>query len=85
MADVIEVIDAIFMQNRSSKQKEQAMYSAIGQTILMMENPSKDITHALAVPDAPEWKCQLAKIPRRIKDILNLQCLMVSESGVEKV
>lgn len=69
----------------SSKQKEQAMYSAIGQTILMMGRASKDITYALAVPDAPEWERQLAKIPERIKDILNLQCLMVSERGVKWV
>lgn len=69
----------------SSKQKEQAMYSAIGQTILMMDNPSKDITYALAVPDAPEWERQLAKIPQRIKDILNLQCLIVSENSAKKV
>lgn len=73
------------VEGTSSKQKEQAMYSAIGQTILMMEAPSKHITYALAVPDAPEWKRQIAKIPDRIKTILNLKCLMVSERGVKSI
>lgn len=73
------------VEGTSSKQKEQAMYSAIGQTILMMEAPSKHITYALAVPDAPEWERQIAKIPNRIKTILNLKCFMVSERGVKSI
>lgn len=73
------------VEGASSKQKEQAMYSALGQTILMMETLSKNITYALAVPDSPEWKRRLTKIPRRIKSILNLQCLMVSEKGITRL
>lgn len=75
----------IEVEGQSSKQKEQAMYSAIGQTILMMLSPDRNITYALAVPDLPEWERQLAKIPSRIKHILNLKCLLVSESGVREV
>jgi hypothetical protein len=75
----------IEVEGHSSKQKEQAMYSAIGQTILMMDTSNNDITYGLAVPDLPEWEKQIEKIPRRVKNLLNLKCFMVSPEGVREL
>lgn len=75
----------IEVEGESSKQKEQAMYSAIGQSILMMGSHSNGDTYGLAVPDTPEWESQISKIPNRIKSLLNLKCFMVSPSGVREI
>ncbi len=65
----------IEVEGASSKQKEQAMYSAIGQTILIMDSQNNRNIYALAVPDTPEWEKQIVKIPSRVKSLLNLKCL----------
>ncbi len=75
----------IEVEGQSSKQKEQAMYSAIGQTVLMMEVPSNNITYGLAVPDLPDWERQIQKIPEQIKSLLNLKCFLVSANGVREI
>ncbi|MBU0967891.1 MAG: hypothetical protein KKA54_16075 [Proteobacteria bacterium] len=58
----------IEVEGKSSKQKEQAMYSAIGQIVLMMNTTENDVTYGLAVPDLPEWEHQIQKIPGRVKN-----------------
>jgi hypothetical protein len=68
-----------------SRQKEQAMYSALGQTILSMKHFSPSLTYALAVPDNEHWERQLQKVPSRIRELLNLKLLLVSEFGVREV
>jgi thiamine pyrophosphate-dependent acetolactate synthase large subunit-like protein len=70
------------VEGDSSRQKEQAMYSALGQIVLSMGDPSREITYALAVPDDEKWAAQLRKVPNRIRALLNLQLWLVSESGV---
>ena len=40
------------VEGDSSRQREQAMYSALGQVVLSMGDPSSEITYALAVPDS---------------------------------
>ena len=75
----------IEVEGQSSKQKEQAMYSAIGQTILMMDTHNSKDTYALAVPDTPEWERQMLKIPDRVKTLLCLKCFMVSQDGVREI
>ena len=74
----------IEVEGKSSKQKEQAMYSAIGQTVLMMETNNNN-KYALAVPDTPEWEKQIKKIPERVKRLLSLKCFMVSTDGVREI
>src|SRR5262249_52544925 len=37
------------VEGDSSRQKEQALYSALGQVVLSMRDPSPEITYALAV------------------------------------
>lgn len=73
------------VEGDSSRQKEQALYSALGQVVLSMGDPSPQITYALAVPDSEQWERQLQKVPTRIRDLLKLQLWLVSEAGVRSV
>ena len=75
----------IEVEGQSSKQKEQAMYSTIGQIILTMKAPRNNITYGLAVPDMPEWEKQIRKIPEWVKSLLNLKCFLVSTNGVREI
>ena len=61
------------VEGDSSRQKEQAMYSALGQLVLSMKAQTPEITYALAVPDEERWAMQLQKVPNRIREILNLR------------
>jgi hypothetical protein len=61
------------------------MYSALGQIVLSMGDPSPTIRYGLAVPDTAQWETQLNKIPDRIRDVLKLDLLLVSEAGVRQV
>lgn len=72
------------VEGQSSKQKEQALYSALGQVVLSMSDPSPDISYCLAVPDTPKWEFQLKKIPTRVLAALNLHLLLVAEAGVRE-
>ena len=75
----------IEVEGKSSKQKEQAVYSALGQTILMMGKSESNLTYAIAVPDQKDWEFQIRKIPNNIKGILNLKCFLVSKNKVREV
>ncbi|MCG9630876.1 hypothetical protein [Vibrio sp. Isolate30] len=71
------------VEGQSSKQKEQAMYSALGQTLLQM-NERNAVKYCIAVPDEDKWQIQLEKIPRYVRSLLNLSCLLVSVCGVRE-
>jgi hypothetical protein len=73
------------VEGDSSRQKEQAMYSALGQVVLSMGDSSPEITYALAVPDSEQWERQLRKVPARIRELLRLQLWLVSEVGIRSV
>jgi hypothetical protein len=75
----------IEVEGDSSRQKEQAMYSALGQIVLPMADSSTTITYGLAVPDAVRWETQLNKIPHRVRDLLKLALFLVSKSGVRQL
>ncbi len=70
------------VEGKSSKQKEQAMYSAIGQIVLSMKEARSDLHYAVAMPDNSEWERQLMKVPDAVKQILKLHLLLVSPEGV---
>ncbi|BCK11828.1 hypothetical protein D2926_19155 [Vibrio cholerae] len=72
------------VEGQSSKQKEQAMYSALGQTLLQMNEPNA-VKYCIAVPDEDKWQVQIEKIPSYIKTLLNLSCLLVSVDGVREL
>ena len=71
------------VEGSSSRQKEQAVYSALGQLVLQMKGGN--YFYLLAVPDDESWEKQLRKIPSHAKATLGLSCLLVSENGVREV
>jgi hypothetical protein len=73
------------VEGDSSRQREQAMYSALGQIVLSMTNASPDVRYSLAVPDADAWAVQLRKVPLRVRELLHLQLLLVSKGGVREI
>jgi len=75
----------IEVEGKSSKQKEQAIYSALGQIVLLMNEDNNKVFFCLAVPDQPEWERQLNKVPRRVKELLSLRCILVSEGNVREI
>ena len=81
---VLHGTNLIEVEGDTTKQKEQSIYSALGQVILMMGDQDNDITFGLAVPDDDSWESQLSKIPRRICELLNLKLWLVSEGGVRE-
>jgi hypothetical protein len=75
----------IEIEGDSSRQKEQAMYSALGQIVLSMRDPSPTIRCGLAVPDTAQWETQLKKIPNGVRELLKLDLLLVSKDGVRRI
>lgn len=71
------------VEGHSSRQKEQAVYSALGQLVLLADG--RDHFLLLATPDEPAWEKQLLKIPQHVRDKLNLDCMVVSRSAVRMV
>ncbi|HWP02252.1 MAG TPA: hypothetical protein VNL96_02245 [Gemmatimonadaceae bacterium] len=67
----------------SSRQREQAMYSALGQILLSMKLQSPDVRYGLAVPDSAEWINQLRKIPPTIAQKLSLDLYAVGSDHVQ--
>ena len=70
------------VEGDSSRQREQAVYSALGQVVLSMGDPSSEITYGLAVPDSEHWERQMKKVPARIRELLSLELWLVSAAGV---
>jgi hypothetical protein len=68
------------VEGQSSRQKEQAVYSALGQLMLQMNGGNH--TYVIAVPDEPNWEKQVRKIPQHAKKQLSLSCMLVSERGI---
>jgi len=64
------------------KQKEQAIYSALGQLLLQMDGEAR--RYGLAVPNSSEWEIQVNKIPNHVKKMLNLTIYLVSDPGVKE-
>jgi hypothetical protein len=73
------------VEGDASRQREQAMYSALGQIVLSMHDASAKIAYALAMPDGEKWAAQLRKVPDRIRKLLRLRLWLVSETGVRCV
>lgn len=71
------------VEGKSSRQREQAVYSALGQTLLSMTRFDESIRYGVAVPDLPEWKRQLDKVPAQVRQRLGLYLLLVSGDGVK--
>jgi hypothetical protein len=70
------------VEGESSRQREQALYSALGQTLLAMTRFEEGLQYGVAVPDLPTWERQLLKVPIQVCQRLNLRLLLVSRNGV---
>lgn len=70
------------VEGESARQREQALYSALGQIVLAMRELSADVAYALAVPDSAEWEVQLKKVPPTVRNALHLELWLVSQNGV---
>lgn len=70
------------VEGKSSRQREQAVYSALGQTLLSMTRFDENIRYGVAVPDLPEWERQLDKVPAPVRQRLGLYLLLVSGDGI---
>lgn len=70
------------VEGTSSRQKEQAVYSALGQLVLQMDG--RRYKFVLAVPDDRTWEVQVKKIPEYVRATLGLSCLLVSAGGVRE-
>ncbi len=68
----------------SARQKDQALYAAIGQTVLTMREDGR-VRYGLAVPDNPLWERQVQKIPAHICSMLSLTLWLVGEAGVREL
>lgn len=77
-----EGLFVVEVEGSSSRQKEQAVYSALGQLVLQMQGGRNKFM--LAVPDETAWEKQLDKIPAHVRTILNLSCTLISQQGVRE-
>jgi hypothetical protein len=75
----------IGVEGDSSRQREQAVYSALGQALLVMRDFGESITYGIAVPDRDDWVRQLQKVPLAAAERLKLQLLAVSPQGVRQI
>lgn len=69
------------VEGHSRRQKEQALYSCLGQLLLIMRGWSPQMSYGLAVPDTREWWKQIHKIPPAVTKSLNLYLYSVNEGG----
>lgn len=72
------------VEGESSRQKEQAVYSAFGQIVLLMK-PDTNVRYGIAVPDTPSWESQMAKIPAHVRNLLSLTLWLVDETSVREL
>ena len=73
------------VEGESSRQREQAVYSALGQLVILMHDFEDTTSYAIAVPDTPEWERQVTKIPEAVAERLRLRLYLVSDSGVREL
>jgi hypothetical protein len=73
----------IEVEGKSSRQPEQAVYSALGQLLLQMQE--RKYKFVLALPDEESWQRQVNKIPIYVKTTLCLSCALVSETRVRLI
>lgn len=71
------------VEGESSRQAEQAMYSALGQLMLQCRGGREQLL--LALPDGPKWELQARKLPSFPREQLRLGVVLVSAMGVRAI
>lgn len=72
------------VEGDTRRQKEQAMYSALGQLVVNMKEDTSSFHYMLAVPDDPVWERQLVKIPQHLLALLDLKLLLVGSEAIRQ-
>src|SRR5438876_8905446 len=67
----------IEVEGESGRQREQALYSSLGQLLLSMKIWTDYVGYGIAVPDTREWVRQVRKIPTELTKRLNLSRYLV--------
>ena len=62
----------IEVEGESGRQREQALYSSLGQLLLSMKIWNDDMAYGIAVPDTREWWRQMEKIRLELTKRLRL-------------
>ncbi len=62
----------IEVEGESGGQREQALYSSLGQLLLSMKIWNENLAYGIAVPNTREWWRQLEKIPLELTKRLHL-------------
>ncbi len=75
----------IEVEGESGRQREQALYSSLGQLLLSMKIWSETLAYGIAVPDTREWWRQLQKIPLELTKRLRLWRYSVGASSCTSV
>lgn len=78
----IHGIYVIECEGDTSKQREQALYSALGQILLQMDDLTRRF--AIAFPDSEAWTKQVLKLPKAVRDALRLTVFMVATNHVKE-
>ncbi len=60
------------VEGESGRQREQALYSSLGQLLLSMKLWGDGVAYGIAVPDTREWVRQVRKIPTELTKRLRL-------------
>lgn len=71
------------VEGESTRQTEQAVYSALGQLLMSMKLRGPQIRYGLAVPHGPLWTRQLRKLPPELTKLLCLDLYSVDHGRVE--
>ena len=74
----------IEVEGTSRKQLEQALYSCLGQLLLIMDRWGPKIRYGVAVPDNLRWRRQLAKLPPQLTYRLDLELYLVGPDAITK-
>jgi hypothetical protein len=70
----------IEVEGESVTQKQQALYSALGQLAIQMNGEERK--YVIAFPDDRKWAAQANKITQFVRSMLTLSCVLVSANGV---
>lgn len=73
----------IEVEGDSSRQPDQAMYSALGQ-LLIRRYLAPDARIGIAVPDSEKWRRQLGRLPAKLLEDLGLHLFFVGEDSVQE-
>ncbi|MEX2204598.1 MAG: hypothetical protein WEF50_00035 [Myxococcota bacterium] len=75
----------IEVEGNSSRQRDQALYSCLGQLLLTMMMWAPPVHYGIAVPHTPGWHQQLSRIPRVVRERLSIDLYLVGIDSLVKI